>query len=110
MAWVAPILSVFFLFSCVDSEEGISREEANAQFKQAISQANSCTTDEDCVVVYPGCPLGCSVSVNPDRQQAIKSLAKELVQSFEQREGRCDYFCEAQYPVCVIDRCEVRDL
>jgi len=86
-----------------------SEEKIKEKFEKEVTISNSCSTDEECVIVHPGCPLGCNVAVNIEHQQKIKNLAKSLIKDYEFGSKSCAYSCIPRFPVCVIDKCETSE-
>lgn len=88
---------------CIRSADDIQQE-----FDEVVAESNACTTADECVIVSPGCPLGCFVAVNASSEAGVEAKAKELIDSFEAGGRSCDYECLAPGPVeCVEGRCEV---
>ncbi len=85
-----------------------SEEEIKDSFEKEVETSNSCETDEECVLINPGCPLGCNVSVNIEHQERIKNLAEDLIKDYESSGTSCSYGCIRSFPICVIDACESR--
>ena len=83
-------------------------EEIQAEFDAAVADANHCGADTDCVLVHPGCPLGCYVAVNKDHQAEIAELAEDLIEDYESSGQACMYSCMAPgEPRCEQGRCTV---
>jgi hypothetical protein len=81
-------------------------EAVEETFVAAVEEASGCGVDAECVVVYPGCPLGCYVAVHRDDEASIKSLADALVGEFRRRGGNCSYDCVGHEPPrCIKGRC-----
>ena len=74
--------------------------------REEFDAANHCETAEECVVIYPDCPLGCWTVVNASEEDRIR----DLVESFhDQQTGeRCMYDCPAHSePTCDNGACVV---
>jgi hypothetical protein len=101
---IAPIAAAFaalLLAAC-----GPSEEEIKADFGAFVDSANRCEVAADCTLVYPGCPLGCFVSVRADRAEEAMRYAQELISDYESGGASCDYECtEAPRVTCVQLRC-----
>lgn len=82
-----------------------SESEIKAEFDVAVEVSRECETDEQCVLVYAGCPLGCSAAVNADSEEYITNLAARLISEYERNGSRCEYSCLAVRPVCSDNLC-----
>jgi len=93
---------------CGNDEEGI-----DAEYEQEVARSNACTTVRDCVVIEPGCPLGCWSAVSKDDAARVKRVARELIDEYSG--NPCVYDCNIPEPLqCVAKKCvlperEVRD-
>jgi hypothetical protein len=88
---------------CARSEEDIQRE-----FDEVVAGANECADAVECVLVFPGCPLGCFVAVNEANAAEVEQRAQELVDAYQSGGRACQYDCAAPGPItCVAGRCEV---
>lgn len=86
----------------------ISDERAEERWDDWVDANNSCETADDCVVVYPGCPLGCFTAVSADSEQASRDEAERIVSAYERGGRSCDYDCiGAQPPTCDDGVCSV---
>jgi hypothetical protein len=63
-------LGAAVLAACAPSEEEIQRE-----FDDVVAGANACETADECVLVYPDCPLGCFVAVNAANADEVDAKA-----------------------------------
>lgn len=78
------------------------------EVEQAIEEANYCSAPEDCVVLYPGCPLGCYAVVNQAEETAVQSMIDDY---FDTHGHMCDYDCIAiGEPRCENSRCVVEQI
>lgn len=89
------------LLACAPSEK-----EVQVEFDAEVARSNACQVAEDCVVVSPGCPLGCWVVVNAQHRGRVERKAQELISDYESAGAACDYGCtEAPAPACVNAKC-----
>lgn len=105
---LCTILAVF-LIGC-GSDSGSGDIDIQNNFTQEVDRSNSCATDNDCVLVYPGCPLGCGVAVNVGAEEKVRNLAAEIIDSHNKNNPACAYSCMALYTVCYIDTCQTKTL
>lgn len=76
------------------------------EFEAFVEQNNTCTADDECVVVWTDCPVGCFVVVNESRTEATQAKARELVEQYEAGGRACYYDCAAAgAPRCEDGRC-----
>jgi hypothetical protein len=94
------VLCVGLLSACAPSEE-----EIKAEFADFVDSRKACATNEDCVVAWTGCPLGCGTAVNRRHQEAVEQKARELVEDYESGGASCVYDCTVVAAVCLEDRC-----
>jgi hypothetical protein len=88
-----------------------SSEQIQAEFAAHVEDSNECTSDGECAVIYPGCPLGCSVAVNIEHAEECEAYAADLIASYERGGTRCEYDCIAvSPPYCDEGRCAVDPL
>lgn len=86
----------------------LSSDAAGDRWDDWVDEHNSCEAPEDCVVVYPGCPLGCGSAVNADYEDEANDKADDLVSRYEMPGRSCDYDCMADRGAdCVDSVCEV---
>lgn len=87
----------------------MSADEANAAFAAHVEESNHCASDDECTVVYPGCPLGCWAAVNVEHAAACQAYAADLIASYERADASCAYDCIAAGPPYCDDegRCRV---
>lgn len=86
-----------------------SAEEIQSIFEQEVALASTCSADSECVVINPGCPLGCGTAINVNEKENIEAYASELIIQYESGGENCAYGCVAQYAVCNMNKCETRD-
>lgn len=86
-----------------------SEEDVQADFRDYVDGANSCTSTDECAYASAGCPLGCQVAVRKDRVGDVENKARELIDDYESGGRACDYGCVQPLGVtCRAGRC--RDL
>jgi hypothetical protein len=96
---VLPVVA--FVAACGASEEDVQRE-----FDEFVAERNRCSADTECVLVFPGCPLGCFVAVNAQFEAVVAAKAEDLIDDYERGGTRCDYGCvQAGAVVCLDGRC-----
>jgi hypothetical protein len=94
----------FFSIGCAAPSE----EEVQADFNRIVDKSNACAADSECVLVSPGCPLGCSVAVNREQASRVERAARDLIDDYESGGRSCDYDCVGPLePVCVSEKCEL---
>ena len=87
------------LSACVTEEAGQERWEA------WVEDHDSCDVVEDCVVIFPGCPLGCFEAVAAEHEEAAVQRAERIIASIP---GTCVYDCiGAGEPTCENGQCQV---
>lgn len=88
---------------------GCASEEAIQEDWDAfVAEHQSCEVAEDCVVIYPGCPLGCFVAVSADAEQEAIDEAEKLISRYERGGRVCMYDClAAGEPTCDAGVCAV---
>jgi hypothetical protein len=89
------------LLACAPSEE-----EVRADFDEFLTTRTACASADECVLVYPGCPLGCAVAVHRDFETETRSRAAELIDDYESGGRACAYDCLAMQAACSSGRCE----
>jgi hypothetical protein len=79
------------------------------EIEDEIEAANYCDTPGDCVVIYPGCPLGCWSFVNESEEERLLVIINEF---HDQNSGEtCMYDCSGHGEVtCTDGRCEAESL
>jgi hypothetical protein len=86
----------------------LGRSEASIrnEFDAYVAGANSCTAASDCVLAYPGCPLGCVVAVRADRKADVEAKAADLISQYRAGGSGCVYDCIGPVdPVCTDAKC-----
>jgi hypothetical protein len=91
---------------CLASCEPPTEEAIQEEFNQAVAMSNDCETDADCVLVTPGCPLGCGSAVNIEHETEIRNLAKKLIFEWQLGGRSCNYGCPYMTAVCTEGTCE----
>src|SRR5215207_2047089 len=81
---------------------GRSQEDIEAEWDETVAGANACQSAADCVLVSPGCPLGCFAAVNSSKKAEVEAKAADLVDEYESGGMACAYSCIAPGPLeCV---------
>jgi hypothetical protein len=80
-----------------------TEDEILADFSAWLADHADCTVAEDCVVISPGCPLGCYAAVAEEHAAEARALADELIEACG---CICDYSCTPGGPAdCVDGQC-----
>jgi len=97
------LLLALSAFGCGRTEEDIQEE-----WDETVAASNACQSAADCVLVSPGCPLGCFAAVNSAKKAEVEAKAADLIDAYESGGVACDYSCIAPGPVeCSGGRCAV---
>ena len=112
---ITPLLFTVLVTACQyvsDEEDNTLTEESAARlFNNIVDTYNECTTDNECMVLYPGCPLGCGAAIHTIHEQAVRDAADELMTRYnQQNQPSCAYICMPIYPICHEGECEARSL
>lgn len=106
--------TLFALLAAVSCSSGSGDDtktqggDLQAEFDAFVAQHNSCTSDADCTLVDPGCPLGCYAAVNLESVGATEAKAQELVDEYQSSGQACNYDCIAPAPIrCEAQHCTV---
>jgi len=75
------------------------------EFDAFVSERNSCAQASECVMLSPGCPLGCGVGVRAEHAAEVEAKAKLLIAEAEKQNGACTYKCAALHLECATGRC-----
>ena len=75
------------------------------QYAAFVAERNACASDAECVLVSPGCPLGCGTGVRPEHAEAVSKKATALIAEAEQGGAACTYKCAFLVPKCTDGRC-----
>ena len=95
--------------SCGDDEPP-SEDEIREDFARVVARSNSCSDVTECVLVYPGCPLGCYVAVNQSSAADVEERAEELIADYQSAGRSCDYGCREAPPLeCTDSRCTLAE-
>ncbi len=78
---------------CTLSACGRSADDVSEEFEAAVAEANDCVSSSDCVLIFPGCPLGCFTAVNRAREAEVRAKADELIADYERGGAACAYSC-----------------
>ena len=101
MIGVAAWACLLLVFACSPSEDEI-REEFDAE----VAASRACEQQSDCVVLSPGCPLGCWVVVSTAARERVARKARELIEDYESGGATCEYDCtEAPAVACSAGVC-----
>ena len=104
MSWVGIAATMLLAASACGGS--LSEEEAREEFDMAVRQANACRTVDDCVLVMPGCPLGCWAAVSSGAEAQIEETAAELIAEHNSDGTGCAYRCPASPAIqCVENAC-----
>lgn len=87
IAWFALAAAAV---GCAPSEAEIKRE-----FADFVDAHQACSQDQDCTLIQPGCPLGCSVPLSIDAAADGERLARDLIEDYESGGRACAYGCRA---------------
>jgi hypothetical protein len=90
-----------FLSACAPTSE-----EVGARWNAFVEARSGCTNVSDCVLVYPGCPLGCASAVSAEHEAEAKAYAEELVSAYQAGGSGCVYDCAAFALACTAGQCE----
>lgn len=86
----------------------ISADRAGEQWDDWVDQHSSCEVDEDCALIYPGCPLGCADAVAAEYLEDAEEEADDLIRRYERPGRGCDYSCmPVGDPYCDAGTCAV---
>ena len=91
----APLvaLALGLLLACVTEE----------RVEERIDDANYCDVVDECVAIYPGCPLGCVRLVNRVEESDVLDLIDRY---HRQHRDNCAYDCAGIGPIrCEAGRC-----
>ena len=82
----------------------LSDQAAQQQWDAWVDDHNSCSVVEDCVEIYPGCPLGCGTPVSAEYKDEALAKSKKLLAAYEFGGTRCDYDCIESPPLVCEDQ------
>jgi hypothetical protein len=86
----------------------LSADRAGEKWDDWVADHSTCEVDDDCALVYPGCPLGCADAVSADDLEAAEAMADELISRYELPGRGCDYSCvPVGDPYCDAGACAV---
>ena len=95
------LVPVLALLTACATEAGIER-----RWDAWVADHQSCETVDDCGVVYPGCPLGCTEAVSAEAVEEGQALADRLIRRWEAGGRACAYDCLPEAPLeCVQGAC-----
>ena len=72
-----------------------SEHEVQAAFHSFVASHNRCERDEDCALMFPGCPLGCYAAVHRSAVEEAEQVARGLIADYEAPGRACFYQCIA---------------
>lgn len=84
-----------------------SMEQIDRQWDTWVDEHNMCEVVQDCVLVYPGCPLGCYAGVSVEHEDEANRLADDLINRWSMGTRDCAYDCISAEVECVDQVCEV---
>ncbi len=85
---------------------GASEEKVGEEWEEFVSEHNACEDADECVAIYPSCPLGCHTAVAAEHEEAAMEKAAQLVSRYERGGRACAYDCIETPPlVCESGRC-----
>ncbi len=94
---LALVAGLGLTFGCL-TEEGV---------EASIEEAGYCTESSDCVVIYPGCPLGCFAAVNAAE---VEDIEAKIERYHRQSSNNCIYDCAPHAdPFCENGQCIVEE-
>ncbi|MCB9675342.1 MAG: hypothetical protein H6737_09515 [Alphaproteobacteria bacterium] len=73
----------------------ISSERAAERWDTWVDTHADCEQTSDCVVIFPGCPLGCATTVAAEHEEASLEEARRIVAAYERVGRTCEYDCIA---------------
>ncbi len=82
-----------------------SEEEIKKEFAEYVATRKACATDDDCVLAWTDCPLGCGTAVSLEHQSDVERKARELIEDYESGGQSCVYDCMALTAVCADGSC-----
>jgi|SRR6478735_993840 len=82
-----------------------SKADIVQEFGAFVSERNSCAQASECVMLSPGCPLGCGVGVRAEHAADAEAKAKALIAEAEKQNGACTYKCAALHLECTEGHC-----
>lgn len=99
MRMLAIMFAVSALAACA------SEEKLQEEWDGFVADHATCEAPEDCVLVYPGCPLGCADAIQSEATQEATELAAKLVSRYERGGRACAYDCLAFTADCQAGTC-----
>lgn len=64
-----------------------------SEWRAYVQDLPNCRTNDDCVVITPGCPIGCAVAVPAVSVDDAEEFAAELVDRYQNVFRPCVYEC-----------------
>jgi len=105
---MVPFYKTVFIIALILSACAPSAEEIRSDFQEKLAECVSCEKAEECVIIYPGCPLGCHVAVNIEFSEELNEYAKSLIADYERGGASCNYGCLAPGAVvCTENTCQI---
>lgn len=100
--------SLVVAFGIVAATGCVTEAQIQADFDAHVAENSECTVDAECVVIWPGCPLGCFAAVHVDAADECISYANGRIDAWEAGGQSCVYDCiGAGEPYCDEGRCAV---
>lgn len=85
-----------------------SIRDLNLKWDEWVDENNSCEVDEDCALIYPGCPLDCYTAVSADAVGEAEEKVEDLIRRYERDGSSCTFDCSiAGEATCDAGVCEV---
>jgi len=82
-----------------------TQSSINVEFENFVKERNACASDAECVLVSPGCPLGCGTGVRPEHAEEVSAKAAALIARAQEGGPSCTYKCAALQPRCQEGHC-----
>jgi hypothetical protein len=83
-----------------------SMDAVEQDWDEWVANHNACDTVDDCVLVYPGCPLGCFDAVHVDDEDEAYRIADDLIARWSMGTNSCVYDCIGATAACNGGVCE----
>ena len=99
------IFMIGFLFGCSESRK--TEDQIKIEFEVETELVNDCNEPSECVVITPGCPLGCNTAVNINEAENLRAVANSLISDYQKDGEICVYTCVQKEATCVNNKCEL---
>lgn len=86
--------------------------EISTKFDEVLAAATECELPGDCIIVYPGCPLGQFAAVNRTKAVAVDEAARALLRQYAREDQACAYQVTETPPpdaVCEENKCVLQE-